>query len=83
MIICIIFNNFLEKFCAVHFCKWQYAYYEWLIAYKITVYNIDQVRQIHSNSEISRKAVLFYCFMTFIMAIELKNLSKLLTICSE
>ena len=83
MIICIIFNNFLEKFSAVHFCSGQYAYQEWLTAYKITVYNTDQGRQIHSNLEISGKAVLFYWFMSFIMAIELKNLSKLLPICSE
>lgn len=83
MIICIIFNNFLQKWTAQNFSKGQYAYCEWLTAYKITVYNIDQMRQIHSHSEISRKAVLFYCFMTFIMAIELKKLSKRLTICSE
>ena len=60
MFICIIFNNFIEKFYAVCFCNGQYAYQEWLSAYKITVYNIDQGRQMHCNLEISRKAVLFY-----------------------
>lgn len=59
MIICKNFNNFLEKFYAVYLCNGNYAYQQWLIAYKVTVYNTDQGRQMHSNLEISRKAVLW------------------------
>lgn len=83
MFICIICINFFEKFYAVYFCSGQSAYHKLLLIYKIAIWNLEQVRQIHSNSEISRKATPFYGFMTFIMPPELKNLSELLTICSE